>query len=178
MVSTDGHRLSKFGKAMAKGPKLASGVLIRAKGWPRLDGLSKAGGRLRHRDSSRVLRAASRRRDPDGEAGRRSVSALRAVIPKENDKILVIEREVLLDALREFPSSLPTRPGNPAHPRERLACYRGRQPGSWQRPGEAGCEYKGSSLQIGFNARYFIDLLTEMGSKNIRLELARTSIRR
>jgi len=33
------------------------------------------------------------------------------VIPKENDKILVIEREVLLDALRRVSSSLPTRPG-------------------------------------------------------------------
>jgi DNA polymerase-3 subunit beta len=26
-------------------------------------------------------------------------------------------------------------------------------------------------LQIGFNARYFIDLLSEMASKNVRLEL-------
>jgi len=32
-------------------------------------------------------------------------------------------------------------------------------------------DYKGSSLQIGFNARYFIDLLSEMASKNVRLEL-------
>jgi len=127
---------------------------------------------LRHRDSSRVLRAASRRRDPDGEAGRRSVSALRSGHPKENDKILVIEREVLLDALRRVSiiasdktwgirlilekGSLAIEADNPdlGNAREKL-----------------DVEYKGSSLQIGFNARYFIDLLTEMASKNVRLEL-------
>jgi DNA polymerase-3 subunit beta len=32
--------------------------------------------------------------------------------------------------------------------------------------------YKGAPVQIGFNARYFIDLLTEMTSPSVRLELA------
>jgi len=32
MISTDGHRLSKVGKALVNGPKLASGVLIPRKG--------------------------------------------------------------------------------------------------------------------------------------------------
>jgi len=31
--------------------------------------------------------------------------------------------------------------------------------------------YKGHALQIGFNARYFIDLLAEMGSKEVSIEL-------
>ena len=32
--------------------------------------------------------------------------------------------------------------------------------------------YKGTPVQIGFNARYFIDLLTEIGTSDVRVELA------
>jgi len=112
--------------------------------------------------------------NPDGEAGRRSVSALRSGHPQRDDKILVIEREVLLDALRRVSiiasdktwgirlilekGSLAIEADNPdlGNAREKL-----------------DVEYKGSSLQIGFNARYFIDLLTEMASKNVRLGVGR-----
>ena len=31
--------------------------------------------------------------------------------------------------------------------------------------------YKGGALQIGFNARYFIDLLSEMSAREVTLEL-------
>jgi DNA polymerase-3 subunit beta len=37
---------------------------------------------------------------------------------------------------------------------------------------EIDVPYKGQALQIGFNARYFIDLLTEIETSEIRLELS------
>jgi DNA polymerase-3 subunit beta len=33
-------------------------------------------------------------------------------------------------------------------------------------------DYKGGALSVGFNARYFIELLTEIGSPEVKLELA------
>jgi len=58
MVSTDGHRLSKFGKALAKGPKLASGVLIPRKGVGEIRRALKVGRRRATSEFIRVLRAA------------------------------------------------------------------------------------------------------------------------
>ena len=173
MVSTDGHRLSKFGKALAKGPKLASGVLIPRKGVAEIRraiegreaacdiGIHQGYFVLRADDVTLTVKLAEGQFPPYEQ-----------VIPKENDKILVLEREVLLDALRRVSiiasdktwgirlilekGSLAIEADNPdlGNAREKL-----------------DVEYKGSALQIGFNARYFIDLLTEMASKNVRLEL-------
>jgi DNA polymerase-3 subunit beta len=54
MISTDGHRLSKFGKALAKGPKLASGVLIPRKGVAEIRrAIEGQRGRVRDRDCTR-----------------------------------------------------------------------------------------------------------------------------
>jgi len=173
MVSTDGHRLSKVGKAMASGPKLATGVLIPRKG------------------VAEIRRAIEGREAPCQIGVHQGYFVLRAddvtltvklgegqfppydqVIPKENDKLVVLERELLLDALRRVSiiasdktwgirlsvekGSLSIEADNPdlGNAREKL-----------------DVDYKGSALQIGFNARYFIDLLTEMACKEVRIEL-------
>ena len=101
MVSTDGHRLTKFGRALVNGPKLASGVLI-----PRI-GVGEIRRAIEGREAACeigshqgyfVLRA-------DDVTltvmlGEGQFPPYEQVIPKENDKIVVIEREVLLEALR------------------------------------------------------------------------------
>jgi DNA polymerase-3 subunit beta len=173
MISTDGHRLSKFGKTLAKGPKLASGVLIPRKGVAEIrraiEG-REAACEIGVHQGYFVLRADDMLLTVKLSEGQ--FPPYEQVIPKENDKIIVIEREILLDALRRVSiiasdktwgirlslekGSLAIEADNPdlGNAREKL-----------------DVDYKGSSLQIGFNARYFIDLLSEMASKNVRLEL-------
>jgi DNA polymerase III subunit beta len=173
MVSTDGHRLSKVGRAMPKGPKLETGVLIPRKG------------------VSEIRRAIEGREAPCEIGVYQGYFVLRAddvtltvklgegqfppydqVIPKENDKLVILERELLLDALRRVSIIASDKTWG-----IRLSLEKGAlsieadNPDLGNAREKLDAEYKGSALQIGFNARYFIDLLTEMSAKNVRLDL-------
>jgi DNA polymerase III subunit beta len=173
MVSTDGHRLSKVGKAMENGPKLASGVLIPRKGVaeirrtiegresPCLVGVYQGYFVLRADDVTLTVKLGEGQFPPYDQ-----------VIPKENDKIVAIERDVLLESLKRVSIIASDKTWG-----IRLSLSKGTLSIEADNPdlGNArenlDVEYKGSPLQIGFNARYFIDLLSEMGSKSVRLEL-------
>lgn len=173
MVSTDGHRLSKVGRKVAAGPKLAAGVLIPRKGVSEvrraLEGRQTAC-QLGVHQGHLVLKAddvALTVKLGDGQ-----FPPYEQVIPKENDKIVVVGREVILEALRRVSiiasdktwgirfnldsGRLSIEADNPdlGNAREKIEV-----------------DYKGKPLQIGFNARYFIELLGEMSASNIRLEL-------
>ena len=79
MVSTDGHRLSKVGRSLPGGPKLANGILIPRKGILEVRrAIEIARGSLRDRRSSGELRPQGRRRQPVRQADRRAVPSLRS----------------------------------------------------------------------------------------------------
>jgi len=173
MVSTDGHRLSKVGMDMDSGPRLASGVLIPRKGvaeirrilegreTPSLMGVFQGMLVLRADDLTLTVKLGEGQFPPYDQ-----------VIPKENDKIVVIEREILLEALRRVSIIASDKTCG-----IRLALGKGvltieaDNPDLGKACEKLDVEYKGSALDIGFNARYFIDVLSEMSSKNVRLEL-------
>jgi DNA polymerase-3 subunit beta len=173
MISTDGHRLSKVGKAFVNGPKLASGVLIPRKGVAEirrtLEG-REAPCQIGVNQGYFVLRADDVTLTV--KLGEGQFPPYEQVIPKENDKILVIEREVLLEALRRVSIIASDKTWG-----IRLSLEKGSltieadNPDLGNAHEKLDVEYKGSGLQIGFNARYFIDLLAEIASKNVRLEL-------
>jgi DNA polymerase-3 subunit beta len=173
MISTDGHRLSKVGRALVNGPKLASGVLIPRKGVAEirrtLEG-REAPCQIGVNQGYFVLRADDVTLTV--KLGEGQFPPYEQVIPKENDKILVIEREVLLEALRRVSIIASDKTWG-----IRLSLEKGSltieadNPDLGNAHEKLDVEYKGSGLQIGFNARYFIDLLAEIASKNVRLEL-------
>jgi DNA polymerase-3 subunit beta len=173
MISTDGHRLSKVGKALVNGPKLASGVLIPRKGVAEirrtLEG-REAPCQIGVNQGYFVLRADDVTLTV--KLGEGQFPPYEQVIPKENDKILVIEREVLLEALRRVSIIASDKTWG-----IRLSLEKGSltieadNPDLGNAHEKLDVEYKGSGLQIGFNARYFIDLLAEIASKDVRLEL-------
>lgn len=174
MVSTDGHRLSKAACKMPGGPKLASGVLIPRKGVSEIRrvlegreapceiGVHQGQFVLRADDVTLSVKLA------DGQ-----FPPYEQVIPKDNERVVTVARDALLEALRRVSlmasdktfgirlsldkTGLSIEADNPdlGNAREKLEV-----------------DYKGAALQIGFNARYFIDALTEMGSEQVRLELA------
>jgi DNA polymerase III subunit beta len=174
MVSTDGHRLSKVGRQMPAGPKLASGVLIPRKGVAEIrraiegrEGACEIGVHQGHF----VLRAddiALSVRLADGQ-----FPPYDQVIPKDNDRVVVLPRDALLEALRRVSIMASDKTWG-----IRLNLDKGRlsieadNPDLGNAREQLDLDYKGGPLQIGFNARYFIDLLTEMTSPEIKLELA------
>jgi DNA polymerase-3 subunit beta len=155
MVSTDGHRLSKITRSMPGGPKLASGGLLPRKGLSEI------------------------RRAIEGNQAQCEIGVDQGffvlndqVIPKDNDKKVVVAREAFLESLRRVSIIASDKTWG-----IRFSLEKGKLSIEADNPdlGNAkeiiDVEYKGASLQIGFNARYFIDLLGEMTGKEVSIEL-------
>ena len=173
MVSTDGHRLSKISKAMPGGPKLSNGVLVPRKGLAEirraLEGyqgdveIAVDGGFFVLRSAGMVLTV---------KLGEGQFPPYEQVIPKDNDKKLVVAREELLEALRRVSIIASDKTWG-----IRLSLEKGKlsieadNPDLGNAKAKLDVNYKGPGLQIGFNARYFIDLLAEMTAKEVSVEL-------
>jgi DNA polymerase-3 subunit beta len=173
MVSTDGHRLSKVERPLEGGPTLETGIIIPRKGLMELrraletaDGAIELGihnGHIFVRVGTTAL----------------SVKLIDAqfppydqVIPKENDKVAVAPRLGLLEALKRISIMSSDKTWG-----IKLALAKGELKVTSDNPdlGEAhetiDVSYEGAPLTIGFNAKYFIELLGEMEGDEVKLEL-------
>jgi DNA polymerase III subunit beta len=174
MVSTDGHRLSKVSRPLAGGPKLATGVLIPRKGVVELRRAietREAPSAIGVHDGNFVLKA-----DDVGISVKLidgQFPPYDQVIPKDNDRAFVVSRLGLLDALRRVALMSSDKTFG-----VRLGLDKGRiriesdNPDLGAAKEEIDVNYKGNPVQIGFNARYFIDLLTEIETPEVRVELS------
>jgi len=173
MVSTDGHRLSKVSCSMPDGPKLPSGVLVPRKGISEirraLEG-NKEASEIGIDKGSFVLKFADVVLSV--KLGEGQFPPYDQVIPKDNDKKLVVGRDEFLEALRRVSIIASDKTWG-----IRFSLEKGKlsieadNPDLGNAKAMLDVSYKGAALQIGFNARYFIDLLAEMGSKEISIEL-------
>ncbi len=95
------------------------------------------------------------------------------VIPKDNERAFVIGRVALLDALRRVAlmSSDKTWGVQIAIDKGKLR-VESDNPDLGAAREEIDVPYKGAPVQIGFNARYFIELLAEIETPEVRVELA------
>jgi DNA polymerase-3 subunit beta len=177
MVSTDGHRLSKVERTLTGGPALEHGVIIPKKGLVEikraLEGekngcdLAIQGPYvfLRTGDVALALKLIESQFPPYEQ-----------VIPRGNDHVVFVDREALLEALKR--ASLMS-----SETRGVRFTVDGGVDGAVLRVtsdnpelGEVredlDVEYKGPAISVGFNPRYFTDVLTQMTSDRIRIELA------
>jgi DNA polymerase-3 subunit beta len=173
MVSTDGHRLSKVERPLEHAPVLAQGIIVPRKGLMEVrraletaEGQVEIGihnGHLFVRVGNTAL----------------SVKLIEAqfppydqVIPKENDKVAIAGRLALLEALKRISIMSSDKTWG-----VKLALQKGELRVTSDNPdlGEAhetlDVSYDGAPLTIGFNAKYFIELLGEMEGDEVRLEL-------
>ena len=173
MVSTDGHRLSKVERPLDGGPKLAQGIIVPRKGLMEVrraletaEGAVELGihnGHLFVRVGTTAL----------------SVKLIDAqfppyeqVIPKENDKVAIAPRLALLEALKRISIMSSDKTWG-----IKLSVAKGELKVASDNPdlGEAhetlDVSYDGAPLSIGFNAKYFIELLGEMEGDEVKVEL-------
>ncbi len=173
MVSTDGHRLSKIGREMPGGPVLEKGVLIPRKGVAEirrvvegLQGNVQIGVYANHF----VLRA--------GEV----VLVVKLidgmfppydqVIPKDNKKRVTVGRVDLLEAFRRVSIMASDKTMG-----VRLGIDKGRLSVEADNPDLGNARerievtYKGEAIQCGYNARYFVEVLSEMNSPEVKIEM-------
>jgi DNA polymerase III subunit beta len=174
MVSTDGHRLSKVGRPMPGGPVLPSGVIIPRKGVAEIRralegreapcdiGIYQGHFVLKVEDIALSVKLGDGQFPPYDQ-----------VIPKENDRVIVVGRDILLEALRRVSIMASDKTWG-----IRLALDKGflsieaDNPDLGNAREKIEVDYKGGALSVGFNARYFIELLGEIASPEVKLELA------
>ena len=174
MVSTDGHRLSKVERPLPGAPKLESSIIIPRKG---LGELRKA---LETAKTTVQLGVLNGHLFACVGNTTLSVKLIDAqfppydqVIPKGNDKIAIAPRVALLEALRRISIMSSDKTWG-----VRLGIKKGSMTVTSDNPdlGEAHEElevgYDGEPLTVGFNAKYFIELLSEMGGDEVRVELS------
>lgn len=174
MISTDGHRLSKVGRQMPGGPVLPNGVIIPRKGMAEIRralegreapcdiGIYQGYFVVKVEDIALSVKLGDGQFPPYDQ-----------VIPKENDRVILVGRDALLEALRRVSIMASDKTWG-----IRLALDKGYlsieadNPDLGNAREKIEVDYKGAALSVGFNARYFMELLAEIASPEVKLELA------
>jgi DNA polymerase-3 subunit beta len=171
MVSTDGHRLSKVERALPGGPQLTAGVIIPKKGLLEikrvLDGATSC--KLAVKTPYVFLQA------DDLVLAVKLIDAqfppYEQVVPKEHKRSLVIDRHLLIDALKRAQlMSSETRGVKFAMESGKLTIASD-NPDVGEVKEELEADYSGDPVAIGFNPKYVIELLGQMASEQVGLEL-------
>lgn len=173
MVSTDGHRLSKISREMTGGPRVLPGVLLPRKGIAEirraLEGL-QGEGEIGVDQGYFVLKADEMVLSV--KLGEGQFPPYDQVIPKDNDKKVILGRDDFLEALRRVSIIASDKTWGIRFSLEKGSLsIEADNPDLGNAKEKIDVEYKGAGLQIGFNARYFIDLLAEMSGKEVSIEL-------
>jgi DNA polymerase-3 subunit beta len=178
MVSTDGHRLSKVGRELPGGPVLEKGVLIPRKGVGEIrrvlegrEGNCEIGVHQGHF----VLRVTQGQDDIalTVKLNEGQFPPYDQVIPKDNERVFTVGRDDLLDAFRRVAIMASDKTMG-----VRLNLDKGKlgieadNPDLGNAREKLDVGYKGAAVQVGFNARYFIDILTEIVTPEVKVELA------
>jgi DNA polymerase-3 subunit beta len=180
LVATDGHRLSLVEKEVGATFGLKKGVILPKKGLQELrkllaeaveSGEEKPETKLGFVENSAIVRR------PHVVLSMRLIEGLfpdyRQVIPKAGEKSVKMGRERLQETLRRV-SLLST---DKAHA-VKLELSKGtlrvlsQNPDLGEAKEEVPVDYGGDALKIGFNARYILDVLAVMKSKDVAFELA------
>jgi DNA polymerase III subunit beta len=172
MVSTDGHRLSKVECEVGEGLPIDQGIIIPRKGiielrklLEGLDGTCELGineGNLfiKGKDVHLSVKLVDAQFPPYSQ-----------VIPKTSEKRILVGKSVILDALRRISIMSSEKNGG-----VRFEITKNQLRLTSDNPdlGEARedieVEYEGEPLSIGFNAKFFIDVLSEMDEETVALE--------
>jgi len=173
MVSTDGHRLSKVEKTLGHGPVLEQGVIIPRKGVLEVRRLLEtvdetcdigfSNGNLFVRAKDIVLSVAL----VDAQ-----FPPYAQVIPENNDKAIKLKRVAFLESLKRVSLMSSDRSWG-----IRMELTKGRLRITSDNPelGEAQedieVDYDQEDLTVGFNARYFMDIINEITRDFVILEL-------
>jgi DNA polymerase-3 subunit beta len=171
MVSTDGHRLSKVDRPLAGGPTLNSGIIIPKKGVQEIkkviDHVSKVSLAVkapylyvRGDDMTLAVKLIESQFPPYEQ-----------VIPKQHTKEVVIDRHLLLDALKRAQLMSSETRGVKFSVSDGGLVISSDNPDIGEVREELEAQYNGESVSIGFNPKYVIDLLMQMSTDQVTLEL-------
>jgi len=172
MVSTDGHRLSMIDREFndVKDLKIDNGVMIPKKGMSELNKLASEGGTIHlgfkknncvaKKENALIVIRLLESKFPD----------YNAVIPGKSKYYIKIKKDYLIDGMKKM-----TILSNESYRGVKITLENNKMELLSNNPdlGDAQdnleVEYNGERLEMGFNARYFIDILQAMDSDIVEL---------
>ncbi len=175
MVATDGHRLALVQRQLAGDFNMKHGVIVPRKGLFELRrllgeegtggcelGFTETSGVFRRGDLTMVMRLI------DG-----AFPDYTQVIPKDADRTVTVDRPRLLDTLKRMSLLSSDRSTNAVKFELSTDLLRvtSQNPDLGDAKEEIAVLYGGAPLQIGFNARYLMDVLAVVDSPQINVEL-------
>lgn len=180
MVATDGHRLSYVERELSQKIELEKGVIVPKKGVYELKRLVGSSDSVEQDNNDLVGLVIDGRNLIAKRRGVTLVSRLvdgdfpdyQAVIPKKQDKYLIVDKDSLVGALRRVSVLVSDKTRG-----IKFSLSNGTLELSASNPdlGEAreelSADYKGERLNIGFNARYFLDVLAVLKDEKVIIEI-------
>ncbi len=180
MVATDGHRLSYVERELGQKVDLEKGVIVPKKGVYELKRLVGSSDSIEQDNDDLVNLVIDGRNLIAKRRGVTLVSRLvdgdfpdyQAVIPKKQDKYLIVDKDSLIGALRRVSVLVSDKTRG-----IKFSLSNGTLELSASNPdlGEAreelSADYKGERLNIGFNARYFLDVLAVLKDEKVIIEI-------
>ena len=171
MVSTDGHRLAKIERDFASGPKLTSGVIIPKKGVAEIRRILDATTSCKVAFKTPYIFVSTSELTLAVKLIEADFPPYGAVIPKDHPKQAVIERVLLLDALKRSQLMSSENRGVKFQLAKGTLLLTSDNPDMGEVREEVDADYDGDDLTIGFNGRYVIEFLNHIDSDQITLEL-------
>jgi len=171
MVSTDGHRLSKVEREVGNGLKLSAGIIIPKKGLLEIRRVLDLGPQCKvaiktphmflvQEDVALAVKLIDAQFPPYEQ-----------VIPKDNKRIITVDRSRLVDALRRAQlMSSETRGVKIAASSEGVTVTSD-NPDLGEVREELEAEYVGEPIAIGFNPKYVVELLSQMSCDQVTVAM-------
>ena len=173
MVSTDGHRLSKCERSLPGAPQLMPGIVIPRRGLMELRrALESGAGQVEFATSAGYLFLRSGATVLTVRLTDAQFPPYDQVIPREHQREVVINHGQLLDSLKRISLVASEKTWG-----VRLSVSRGTMriesdnPDLGQGREELDVRYDGPDCTIGFNAKYLIELMSEIETTDVQLEL-------
>src|SRR5688572_8574164 len=171
MVSTDGHRLSKVERNLPSGPQLTAGVIIPKKGLVEIKRVLDGATTCKLAVKTPYAFVATE----DLVLAVKLIDAqfppYEQVIPKEHKRAVVVDRHLFMDSLKRAQLMSSETRGVKLSVTSGCLTITSDNPDVGEVREELDADYTGDAMAIGFNPKYIIELLGQMGSDQISIEL-------
>ena len=177
MISTDGHRLSKAERPLKGGPTLTAGVIIPKKGLLELRRLLDGAAAVQLAVKTPYVFVTTGGTDAEG-AITLAIKLIDAqfppydqVIPKEHKRLVVIDRQKLIDSLKRASLMSSDTRGVKFSVDGTTLTITSDNPDLGEVREELDAESTGEPISVGFNPKYVLELLGQMTSEQVGIHL-------
>lgn len=171
MVSTDGHRLALIERELKGAPPLTSGIIIPKKGLVEIKRLLEGANSCRLAVKTPYIFVAVEGLALAIKLIDSQFPPYDQVIPKDHERRVVVDRLLLLNALKRAQLMSSETRGVKFSLREGTVLLTCDNPDMGEVREELDADYSGEEMSIGFNGKYVVEFLNAMSDDQIAFEL-------